>query len=222
VKDHLAPLHVKPFGFHNMHAIAKSGMNIVMDDSAHELLAHCNEATTDPPTTLLYLADSTDAANGQEMSDLLALSQRVQQIVLPQVLLDAQQPLPVRSPSIETYSRTPDKLDATFYENLVKKTAEGLYHFFLGEIVLLYNLTGRNVPLPYTDSDPQTEYHIVAPEGTIRLSFRATAPPAQPVSLCHHELCFAAPPDTPLLRKLLASLTSANRNYRNVLQNKCD
>ncbi len=201
-------VHVKPFGFHNMHAIAKSGISIVIDDSAHELLAYYNKAKTDTPATLLYLADSTDATNSKEMSDLLALSQRVRHIVLPQVLLDAHQPHPGRAAAIETYSHTPDKLDTTFYENLVKKTTEGLYHFSLGEIVLLYNLTGKEVPLPHMDSDPQTEYYIVAPEGIVRLSFKATAPPPQPVSLCHHELCFTAPAGTPLLKKLLAALTA--------------
>lgn len=200
-------VHVKPFGFHNMHAIAKSGMNIVMDDSAHELLDYYDKAKTHTPTTLLYLSGSTDAANSQEMSDLLALSQRVQRIVVPQMLLDVLQPRPPRAASLETYSHTPDKLNAAYYENLVKKNARGLYHFALGEIVLFYNLSGKSVPIPDANGNEQKQYSIIAPQGTIRLSFNSGEPPAQSASLRHHELCFAAPAGTPLLEKLLAALT---------------
>jgi hypothetical protein len=201
-------VHVKPFAFHNMHAIAKSRMNIVMDDSADALLAYYNESRADPPTTLLYLSDDIDATNSEELRALMQLSRVVKRMVVPQALLKTSAFHPERGASVETYPAAPDNLDIAFYEKLVNNAARGPYRLALGEIEMFYNITGRSVSLPDVDANAQKNYFIVAPEGTIRLSFNSSNSPAEPVPLNHHELCLAAPPGTPLLKILLTALTA--------------
>ncbi len=200
---------VRSFNFSQMNFIAKEGANLIADDSIDSITDYYENQKAGFAEKLLFLTDSDEkiaSSNGTILSKLL---EKASHILVSEKLVSRLSPYFAEksnlSKNISTYSCFPYELQEEFLRTQLSAEKDNqLYIIWLGDLAMLYNLSGKTQNIDTEKFSKDSILYIIGENGILKSAIHlSNSKNSDQPTLKHHEIAFLAKENNELMKKLI-------------------